>query len=802
MSKYFYLILIIGCSYFSFGQEELNYPIVKYGPSTIKANWITHPGIAGGEDVAILFRNQFNVEDTSEDFIINISADNHYYLYVNEKLVTHGPQLSDIQHWKYETLNLKKFLIKGENTMAIKVLNYGKRRFLGMQSIFTSLMVNGYTKNASIVTTKGKGDNWKSHIDPSYKAIEVNWREEGEKTIIGGFYANNPTDFVDINNYPTGWKQASFDDSSWEKPIFFEGASSMGGSIAYLLEPRNLPLLTWEKEETQGTIVRASGIENRSFPDKNPLKIGPNSKVSFLMDWYSVTNGYPTLEFSKGKNAIIKIKYAENLFGENMSKGDRSKIEGKKLIGYYDIVVSNGKQQQKFTPNWMRTFRFVQFEIETSTEALELNNYVNHRSRTAIPSVAEFTSDNEMYNQIFEICKRTVDICTQDYFLSDAYYETMQYVGDTKVHALLWQVLSGNMAHTKNALIQFDQSRDADGNILGAYPLRSVFIFPTYSLSWVDQIANYYRLTNDIELLKKLKPGILHTLYGFEKNMAPNHLVDKTPYRYFVDWYQGPNEGGGTATKNKGLHSAVVSLHFVYALQNASNLMQALGDTIHAKEFMDRANEIKKAVFELCYDRDRNIFAERPDKTVFDQHTNIMAILTNVVPEIQQKELLKSILEEKDLLTATYYYRYYLFKAIKKIDAPGYFDLAQKPWELLVNQNMTTTLERFESDSRPTRSEVHPWSTAPAYFYFDYLAGITSVEDNFKKISVNPRFGVLNKMDGVLPTPHGNISFNMEKSKRKITAKITLPLGTLGEFVWQDFKYALNAGENSFKVPL
>lgn len=146
MARYLTFLLFALFCVFSQAQEELNYPKIKYNTDVIKANWVSHPEILGGEDRIVLFRNTFMIENTSEDFIINLSADNHYFLYVNGKSITHGPQLSDIKHWKYETLNLKDFLKVGKNVIAVKVVNYGRRRFFGFQSIFTSLMVNGVTK--------------------------------------------------------------------------------------------------------------------------------------------------------------------------------------------------------------------------------------------------------------------------------------------------------------------------------------------------------------------------------------------------------------------------------------------------------------------------------------------------------------------------------------------------------------------------------------------------------------------------------------------------------------------------------
>jgi len=797
MIRYFLLIFITTLPIHA--QEELNYPDVIYGPENISASWVSHPAIKGGEDRIILFRNTFQVDDNSEDFIINITADNHYFLYVNGKLITHGPQLSDIQHWKYETLNLKGFLQKGKNILAVKIINFGKRRFLGMQSIFTSLMVNGVTENAKKLNTTGIDDTWVCTLDDSYKANEVVWRGKGDKAIVGGFFANNPTDFVDMNNYPTDWELLEFNDSNWQKTEFFENASSMGGSIAYLLEPRNLPLLSWEEEQI-GSIVRSSKPITSNFPVSDELQIAANTKISFLIDQKYITNGFPELLLSRGKYATIRIKYAENLFGPNNAKGNRNKIEGKQLLGYYDHIISNGKDLQKFTPNWMRTFRFIEFEVETKDQALTLNSFTNHRSRTTIPSVAKFTTDNEMYNQIFDICKRTVDICTQDYFLSDAYYETMQYVGDTKIQALIWQAMSGNAEHTKNAIRQFDHSRDSDGNILGAYPLRSTFIYPTYSLVWVDMIADYFNLSGDKEFIQTYKDAIINTLSGFEKNMNELNLVKKTAYRYFIDWYTGPNNGSGTATKNDGENSAVVSLHYVHALQSAALLFKEIGDDQTSLEYQNRAKEIKKSVYDLCYDRQKSIFAERPDKTIYDQHTNIMAILTNAIPENQQKALLVKILNNKDLLQATYYYRFYLFEAIKKVGAPELFDEAQKPWEKMIEDHMTTTLERFESVEKPTRSEVHPWSASPAYFYFNYLAGILSVKNDFEEILIAPAFGKLNDIEGLLPTSKGNIEFHLVKTKNKLSADITLPTTMQGNLMWQGTKIPIKKGKNTYTI--
>ncbi|MBK9509328.1 MAG: hypothetical protein IPO04_07550 [Cytophagaceae bacterium] len=81
MKKQFwsFIFLMILASDLSFGQTELNIPKVVFGPEYIKSSWVTHPEIRGGEDVAVLFRNSFYLEEKPKDFILNISGDNHYF---------------------------------------------------------------------------------------------------------------------------------------------------------------------------------------------------------------------------------------------------------------------------------------------------------------------------------------------------------------------------------------------------------------------------------------------------------------------------------------------------------------------------------------------------------------------------------------------------------------------------------------------------------------------------------------------------------------------------------------------------
>ncbi|RIV23959.1 alpha-L-rhamnosidase [Fibrisoma montanum] len=791
----------------------------RYAPTAIKAQWITHPDLSGGESAVVLFRRVFELPQKPERFVVNVSADNHYKLFVNGRQVCLGPQLSDIRHWRYETVDLAPLLQPGRNVLAAEVVNFGPDRFFGMQSYRTAFILNTPEPGTPVNVNTTAQTGWRVLHNRGVTHKPVRWRVRPEdRDIIGGFYAANPTDSLNTAAYPWGWEQLAFDDSGWKPAVFCEGVSALGGGFAWLLEPRNVPLQT-QRQERLGRVATVSGLTtNGAFlQGNNPLVIPAKTRTTLLIDHGTLTIGYPHLHFSGGAGSTVRIGYAENLFIPNTArKGNRNQVEGRQFIGMRDVIVPDGSTGRVFRPTWLRTFRFIQLDVTTGDQPLTINDLYNLYTASPIPVKARFATDQPEYEQIFNICRRTVELCTQDYFLSDAYYETMQYLGDSKVHDLTWLALTGNDLHVRNALEQFHYSRLWDGNLTSCYPLRSTFVHPTYSVIWIDMLYDYLMHSGDKTFIRQFVPGIHQTLAMFDGLMQPNGLAGNTRWAYFVDWYSEPGAKGGLAPGQDGANSAVVTLHYVYALQNAARIFDLLGESDGAmrgpanrgpaETYRRRADQIRKQVYNLCYDTGRGLMAERPTRDYFDQHTNIMAVLTDALPASQQLPVLQKILADTSLGQATYYYRIYLFEALHKAagSSPGageLFDKVLQPWKAALADGLSTTPERFESPNKPTRSECHPWSTAPGYTFFSTLAGIRPAEPGFRSIRMEPRFGALSLLDGTYPLPMGEMVFRLEKKGRGLSGSIVLPEGVTGTLVWSGKTIPLKPGQQTINTP-
>jgi hypothetical protein len=110
----------------SFGQllPELNYPKVQFEPKEWPSFWINCPDAPQSDYAVTLYRRTFEVQEKPGKFIVHVSADNPYKLFINGKLASMGPQLSNPRHWRYETIDIGPYLNKGTNTLAAYFSRY------------------------------------------------------------------------------------------------------------------------------------------------------------------------------------------------------------------------------------------------------------------------------------------------------------------------------------------------------------------------------------------------------------------------------------------------------------------------------------------------------------------------------------------------------------------------------------------------------------------------------------------------------------------------------------------------------
>ncbi|MCK7553780.1 family 78 glycoside hydrolase catalytic domain [Chitinophaga sedimenti] len=308
-------------------------------PFTVAAQWIAPPDVAAGAYNVSHFRKTFVLDKKPKSFLIKISADNRYRLYVNGRSLTTGPQRSDAAHWRYDSLDLAPYLHRGENLIGVTVWNQGAYAAWAQLSAQTGLWLRG----PGIQT------------DNSWRV----WRDTAYAAVIDELHIVGPYEQVNAAAYPWGWEQPDYNDRHWKQAL-------LTNDQRHLL-PRNIPFpeerwqrfLSVRRADTQvpGGFVRGDA----------PLTIDAHQQAKILLEQGELTTAFPQLLVSGGKGAKIKITYAEALYDSTGNKHNRNEIAGKTIRGRYDVFLPDGGEGRVFQPLYYRTFRYVELAVQTGS---------------------------------------------------------------------------------------------------------------------------------------------------------------------------------------------------------------------------------------------------------------------------------------------------------------------------------------------------------------------------------------------------------------------------------------------------
>ncbi len=752
-----------------------------------QARWITHP-TASLEDYGVFhFRRTFELEAKPEKFIIHVSADNRYQLFVNGQSVCKGPARGDFMHWRFETVDIAPYLVKGKNSIGAVIWNFGEYTPAAQMTLRTAFVLAADDSKNNFVNSDQK---WKVIQDAAYSAIPTSMNFY---TVVGA------GERVAADKYPWGWEQTDYDDSAWLSVRLLDKALPYGicADNVWMLTPRTIPQME-DKLQRIDKVRRTEGIDINSifFDGSRKLTIPANTKAIILFDQTFLTTAYPVLSVSGGKDSQIILVYSEALFDSRMQKGNRDEIEGRKIYGYVDIFMPDGSNRL-FRTLWFRTWRYLQLDIQTKDEALTINDLYGRFTAYPFKENASFGSSDSSLKNIWDVGWRTARLCANETYFDCPYYEQLQYVGDTRIQALISLYVSGDDRLMRNAITAFDDSRISEGLTKSRYPNSSMHIIPPYSLLWIAMVHDYWMHRDDSGFVKSFLPGIESVLNWHEKYINENGMLGAMPWWNFVDWswlWDSRLEIGGVPPYDKLGQSSILTLQYVYALNYAAQLEESFGRKYFADRYRQQAESLKKSTYKLCWDEKRGLLADTPDKKTFSQHANILAVLVDLVPSIEQKKLMVKVVSEKGLTQCTFYFRFYLVRAMKKAGLGDRYIEMLQPWREMLKTGLTT----FAENPEPTRSDCHAWSASPNYDLLATVCGIEPAEPGFKIVKIEPHLGPLNWVEGKMPHPFGEISVRFERAgKAGVKADITLPPGLEGKFFWNGKSIDLKPGKQT-----
>jgi alpha-L-rhamnosidase len=763
------------------------------------ARWIAHPEAPANSFSVQHFRRTLELGERPDRFVVHVSADNRYRLYVNGTTVGEGPAWSDLMHWRFETVDIAPYLRVGENVVAAKVWNWGAHRPVAQISLRTAFVLQGDTEPESVLDT---GPEWTAFWNRGYAAVPVTGEDIGNT-----YYASPPGESVDGREYPWGWESPGFGAAGWVAaeaavpPVWPASGATPRGSHPYgtadhwQLVPRPIPAMESSLQRF-ATVRRSDGVpaDPRFLQGAGDLVVPPHTRATLLLDQSFNTNGYAIVQASGGEAATLTLTFAESLVDADGAKGQRDEVDGKRIRGLRDRIVFDGGERRRFQSLWFRTFRYVQLEIETADQPLRVHDV--HSLFTGFPLEERgfFASDQRWIDDMWRINWRTLRLCAWETYFDTPYYEQLQYVGDTRIQALLSLYIAGDDRLMRNAIELFDQSFMGEGLTHSRYPSNITQLIPPYSLFWIAMLHDHWMLRDDHSWLRRFLPNMRTVLAWYEGRVDATGLVGGAPWWNYVD---SPAFPRGVPPGADDGNSVVVTLQFAYALRQAAELEAALGEADNTRRYHALAEALGSAAREHAWVESRGLFADTPERDTFSQHANVLAVLAGLVPVEEQRPLMERVLTDPTMTGASFYFRFYVDEAMREAGLAERYLERLEPWREMLALGLTTTPEHPE----PTRSDSHAWSAHPNYGLLATVLGVRPAEPGFRGVRIAPDLGPLARASGRVAHPDGDIEVELHRSgTARIYGVVTLPNGVNGVFEWGGRNLLLREGRQEVEL--
>ncbi len=762
------------------------------------AQWVHVAGDQAPPFVAV-YRLRFELPEP-QTARIHVSADQRYELLLDGQRIGRGPERGDKQHWFYESYDLS--LSAGPHTLVA-------RTWLLDQEAMQAPNAQISLRHGFLLAAEG----------PMLDRLSTG-RAPWEAKKLGGYtFHSPPTDqashfaggTLTLDGRAFDWAWPTGGGEGWTAVVPSQVARDRinrwgeSGRIPRL-HPARLPAMI-ENTLHLGTVrtidapasVDAEQLRQLPYQAVDPalraeldawqamlrgegsLTVPAHARRRVLVDLENYYCAYPQITCSGGRDATIRMNWAESLFlhpprpiGPSNAKGHRDQWEGKFFRGRGHTFIADGGPQRTFDTLWWECGRYVEVVIETASEPLTIDALVFRETRYPLTMEGRVNLSDERFNAAVPIMWRTLQMCSHETYMDCPYYEQLMYAGDTRLEILTTYLMTADDRLPRKALMLFGVSHSSDGLTHARYPSHVEQIIPQFALFFVAMLYDFALWRGDRAFVLRFMPRARQVLETFIGQMDESGLVHWPEGWNWIDWTEGWSNGN--PLPDPTAPNGINQWQFVYVLGLAAELERWLEEPDLAQRLERIRLKAAGRAMALFWDEPRGLFATSVDKSGFSEHAQCYAVLSGLLDPARQQRVIDSLLSAPDLGRATIYFQHYLFEVLRLAGRTDALLERMQLWYDLPAEGLRTCLEQPE----PSRSDCHAWGAHPIYHACASIAGVRPAGLGADQVIVRPQLGPLEFADVELFIAQGRVCASLRRTGSGLGGSIELPANVTG----------------------
>jgi hypothetical protein len=380
---------------------------------------------------------------------------------------------------------------------------------------------------------------------------------------------------------------------------------------------------------------------------------------------------------------------------------------------------------------------------------------------TWVDDAATFHSSDPMLDKIWDLCHYSIKATTFAGIFVDGDRERLAYEADAYLAQLGYY------------------AGDSDPRIARA-TFDRLMKFPTWPSEWAPHMVFMayadWMQTGDTAWLAAHYEGLKTKL--LDNRIGPDGLVLSTPDLIRrgdnVDWPINERDGYVFTSVN-----TVINAFHLRALNEMSELAEALGKKQEAANFSEREETAQAAFQKKLFDPARGLYRDGVGTDHASLHANLFPLAFGLVPAERRPQVAQWLVSRG--MAGSVYAAQYLLEglfengedtaALALMTAPG-----DRSWRHMVDSGATITWEAWDQKYKPNQDWNHAWGAAPANLLPRFVLGAQPLAPGWSRALIQPHPGSLTWAQGRMPTPRGELEVSWKREKN-FTLTLTLPAG-------------------------
>ena len=546
-----------------------------------------------------------------------------------------------------------------------------------------------------------------------------------------------------------------------------------------------------------------------------PVDFKKNNDGSYFADFGKDAFATLEIDYQTKRAEILTIRLGEKLLDGKIDQkpGGTIRFETVKLKvtpqkHHYQIElkpdVRNTKSMAVALPDSFPVilpFRYV----EISRDSCSHNSEIHAEDLRQVAyfyyfdeNTSSFSSNNEILNQVWELCKYSQKATSFAGYYVDGDRERIPYEADAYLNQLSHYSVDNEYSIARKTIEYFME-------------------FPTWPTEWQLHVAlMFYQdwmFTGDTELIEKYYDQLKYkTLMELEVEdglistsspgltgdfMAKLGFADTTQrIRDIVDWPPAQKDTGWKLPdywpqgERDGFVftpvSTVINSFYYQNMKIMAEFARVLNKPGEELDFKLRAAKVRKAFNEKLFNHEGGYYYDGIGTDHGSIHANMLPLAFDIVPESFKKSVADYIKTRG--MGCSVYGAQFLMEGLYNAGAADYaLELLTathgRSWYNMIKVGSTIAMEAWDMRYKPNSDWNHAWGAAPANIIPRCLWGIQPKTPGFGVVSIHPQMGSLKRSSIVVPTIKGQIKAEYNKVSNRLTRfTIELPANVVGEF--------------------